>query len=343
LGSTRETIYDERLVRYLLGQMAEQGRDGLEDEYFADDGLFHQLRECEHWLIEEYLRDRLPADQRRQFEEQFSASLLAQDKVRIERALTKLGERDNAAAQSAALEAQSPESASPRSPEVTRTPEMKGGFFLFQTQTAAQRWLFALSLIVLLAGCAWLVVRNSELRHAVERLQDEEQSSKSNEAELGNRVRSGEQENTELTAKLNEERARTAELERNREKAEEQASGSGPTVGIASFLLIPDGLRGEGGPQVLKIPDEAKKVTLKLHLEPDDYVSYQAVLQDSDGHVIWSKQNLKAIDAVHAKELSLSLPGDLLKPRSYSLAIKGLTTEGAVEDAVSYRFQIAKR
>jgi hypothetical protein len=65
------TPHEQRLVHYLIGDMREDERIALEDEYFADDHLLERLQAAETDLIDAYVRGQLSPDQRPAFEQRY--------------------------------------------------------------------------------------------------------------------------------------------------------------------------------------------------------------------------------------------------------------------------------
>ena len=325
MRSESKTIYDERLVKYLLGQMDDPERYRFEAEYFSDDELFGLLRECEEWLIDEYLRGRLLTEERRQFERQFSASALSQSEVRLSRALNKLGDR----------EAQRSKPVPARRPE----PDKKGRFLPFSWLTPSLNWVAAAVTLVILISCGWLAVSNVELRKKIERLEAGQQTSRSNEQDLQNQISARDRANTELAKKLDEERAKAEELRNDLAKAEEQTSGTAPRPIVATLFLLPGQRSMGGGPQVLTVHPETDLVRLDLNLEPDDFVSYQADLRDSSDHTVWQKTGIKARSVGGRKLISLLVPGPLFKDSNrYTVLLNGVTASGSSQEVNTYQF-----
>ena len=62
---------EQLLTRYLLGELPEEERSGLEAEYFADPELFARLLAAEDDLIDAYVRGALSTEARARFEERF--------------------------------------------------------------------------------------------------------------------------------------------------------------------------------------------------------------------------------------------------------------------------------
>ena len=74
--------YQDRLVRYLLGDLPRQEQECFEEEYFTSDEAWEALNAAEDDLINSYVRGELSPLQREQFERHFLAS--AKDCERVE-------------------------------------------------------------------------------------------------------------------------------------------------------------------------------------------------------------------------------------------------------------------
>ena len=57
------------MKRYLLGELDESEQKALEEEYFTDSQLFDKMTQVESDLVDDYVRGRLPAETRKQFEQ----------------------------------------------------------------------------------------------------------------------------------------------------------------------------------------------------------------------------------------------------------------------------------
>lgn len=72
---------DQLIIRYLLGQLEEENRRLLEEQYFDDDHLFSRLVEIENRLILEYAAGNLSQEDRDRFEDHFLTSPTRRQKV----------------------------------------------------------------------------------------------------------------------------------------------------------------------------------------------------------------------------------------------------------------------
>lgn len=68
---SRKTQQTEELTRYLLGEMPEEERARLEDEFLGDGGLFQRIADAENDLLDDYVGGRLDARARARFERHY--------------------------------------------------------------------------------------------------------------------------------------------------------------------------------------------------------------------------------------------------------------------------------
>ncbi|MGZ8844355.1 MAG: tetratricopeptide repeat protein, partial [Pyrinomonadaceae bacterium] len=88
----------ERLRRYLLGQLADDAREEVEKELLASDEVFQELLMVEDELIDEHLSGQLDAGELRAFEKNFLATPERNQKLKFGLALNRYVESHSAAA-----------------------------------------------------------------------------------------------------------------------------------------------------------------------------------------------------------------------------------------------------
>lgn len=79
----------ERIRRYLLGQLSDGAREEFEQELLVDEKLFEELLVVEVELNDDYLMGELSRNERVQFEQHFLAAPERQEKLRFARALSR--------------------------------------------------------------------------------------------------------------------------------------------------------------------------------------------------------------------------------------------------------------
>lgn len=85
----------ERLRRYLLGQLVEEAREEIEKDLLAQDEVFEELLVVEDELIDEYLNGELAAVDRAAFENHFLSTPERHDQLRFGSAFQKLVAQTN--------------------------------------------------------------------------------------------------------------------------------------------------------------------------------------------------------------------------------------------------------
>jgi hypothetical protein len=84
---TAETISDDVLSRYLLGDLSEEETARVEREFFADDELFDRLETLDEVLTEDYLSGSLDPAVRAKLDRQLEASPARRERVEFARLL----------------------------------------------------------------------------------------------------------------------------------------------------------------------------------------------------------------------------------------------------------------
>ena len=88
----------------------------------------------------------------------------------------------------------------------------------------------------------------------------------------------------------------------------------------------------------ISIPRLASSVVLSLELESDSGVrSYRATISTADSRVVWVAKDLKPQSG---DTLRVTLKSDLIKPNDYQLALEGLTKEGSYIPQGKYSFRV---
>ena len=79
----------ERIRRYLLGQLSDGAQEELEQDLLANEELFEELLVSEDELIDEYLGGKLNADERASFEKHFLSTPERHEKLKFGRAFDR--------------------------------------------------------------------------------------------------------------------------------------------------------------------------------------------------------------------------------------------------------------
>ena len=104
-----------------------------------------------------------------------------------------------------------------------------------------------------------------------------------------------------------------------------------------SVVLTPGGQTREGGTvQRITIPPDVDTLDLDLRLTRNDFQKYRATLLNSDGGTIQITENL------NGPTLRVPVRTQQLPQGEYQLKVDGITADGNLESADSYRFVVSK-
>lgn len=274
------TQFDEQKIKkYLFGELSDEERDAMEDEFFENDELFVEIAETENLLVDLYARKKLAGD----------------ELIRFEKSLEKIPERRAKIANAAALQTFIDEERTVEETETAVIPvpsvwQKIGDLFkipVFGYSMAAMLLLFAIVFV-------FLVVDNRRKADEIANLQNQTQDGwEQKQKELQEKFdminsrfedlqkQSEAQENAGDLAvseleNLREEKERVQrELERLRQEKNitPTPSPKPQTQQIFAFLLTPTvGTRGGSGSasRNLSVSNEAKQITLRLVL-PENF------------------------------------------------------------------------
>jgi len=139
-------------------------------------------------------------------------------------------------------------------------------------------------------------------------------------------------------------RDREAQTELEQERGLRQQFESAATRlarGIVSFALSPDLERRSGRIQSLAVHRDAIDVRFELDLQAvGKYARYGVELRGPRHDAIWSASGLRAAKA--AGVLAIRVPAEVLDSGEHELVLRGITSQGRVDEAAIYYFSIKR-
>jgi hypothetical protein len=327
----------DSIRRYLLGDLSEQEREQVEQRLMSDDDLYQQLLVAEDELIDEYVSDELPEQERAKFGRHFlSVPELRQD-VKFAAALRKH-----------ALETAQQDVVAPKPAAPARVSPFGWLGTLFMRPAFGASLAAAFLAAVVLA--AWLAAQNSQLRRQVGQLQARQSPTPEPAPELQEQLASERLRNEQLSAELRRQQELLADESRKLQEAREaqgqQQAASGrtqtPRQGVATFIalaLTPGVVRDSGEMKKVSLSPETREVRVRLDLAAGGYSGYRAALRKADGREVWTARRLRAVGA---KYVQVNIPARLLKPDDYQILLSGVTSSGEVEELNSYYFRVSR-
>jgi len=315
------------MIRYLLGELSEQEQLQLEEQYFGDDDWFEQFLAIEEELIDDYVQGQLSRRERERFEKYFLTTPQRRERVEFAKALKQYTAEEQ--------KASAPASAAP-SPQ----PEPWWRFFLnfLLAPHPVLQPAFAMAVVVMMLGSAWLFVQTLHLQDQLAQFQAEW-------AEGLERRRGLQPESTDQSKQIRDLAEKLENEKHQREQLEQKlAKARPPQPAAVSFALSAGALRDIEGAKRLAIPRGVEVAQLQPDFEDGgEYKSYRAVLKTAEGEEVWSQGMLKARLSDAGKSVMLNIPALVFGENDYILTLIGVKSDKAMEVVGSYPFSVVKK
>jgi len=320
----QETTYDDRaLTRYLLGQLAGEEADRLDELAIVDDEVAWRVREIENDLVDAYVRRMLDDTTRQQFETHYLASPKRRAKVqfaeRFVRAVDVLG----------------------YAPAERRRP---GRRRWWQEWLVPRRpsvgWGFAYGAAALL-----LMVATGLLLMRGMRIGPEPVAKESTQARGAATAPAASPSSSAPAA------SSSPVVPPRASPSPESSPESAGSPAMVALVLWPQ-TRGvsEGADAggvtapTVAVPAGVDRVALQLQIESPDFVRYSATLKESaTNRIVWRADRLTAPTSAERLMVPVAIPANLLKPGAYVLELTGYGAVGGDDMIGSYVFQVARR
>jgi hypothetical protein len=310
-------IQENRMHRYLLGDLPEAEAIALDQQLFVEDETIEEMQEIENRLVDDYIRDRLSSADRERFESHYLASPVHRQRVRVAEELIKK-------ADGSMTEADVGVSGS------SGWAKPAGSFGISRSW-----WPFAAAaaIMLLIAGSLWLSIDRVRLRREVARLAVESETRRIREQALADQIAVARNQNEEMLAELDRLRG-------------EQNAGTQPgprtLQGILSFVLSPRLIRSGGDPQSLVIPRATGVVRLLMRVGQGDSRRFRVAVRKVGGRQIWNRSNLEPRLENAGYAVAVDIPSGRLAPGDYIMTLSALDSAGELEEVNNYFFRIVK-
>ena len=305
---------DKLAKRYLLGELSEQERAGVEEEYFADDEAFERLSAVEDDLIDAYTLGQLSVTERRHFEQSLLLSSVQRERVRFARTLLHTVSGSDETVSNIAPQKRT------ASRRVTPFAFLKGRNPVVSLSVAA------MLILAVLAG--WILIHNINLTRI------EEQQTK---------VQAPPQDDKPADANTQEASQRPKPIVQPQEPKEQPIPHT-QSSRVLSFALVEGTVRDVGESNRLIIPEDAGAVRLDLTIGHIEHKSYRADLRMTEGKLVWRRSGISVnLPTAGKSRLTFQLPANILRNGDYILTISGATKRGVSEVAGEYSFQVVRK
>lgn len=326
---SRQTDPEQLMKSFLLGLSSEEEKTLLEERFFADDAQFEEIEILEDELIDHYVRDELPRDERAHFERRMANSASLRERVEF----AKLFKTKVAASNVNVIEQPVP---------VRIAEPVRQGWIqsLFGTTFMAPQTAFASSLLVLLVGSIALIMFWMNLRGTSNRLSAQLATTEQQKREVEQRMADQRSRTEQLANDLQQAREQQAAQEELIDELRSQNPPGSPRISTTAFLtLIAGATRGGGGNNQLSIGPQVRQVRLSLRLAEADFESFKVTVKTPEGNVVQHQEGLKS----RRNTLTLQLPTARLSPGDYIVNVEGVTASQSVEPIAAYSFRLNRK
>jgi hypothetical protein len=309
----RTTEHDERMTRYLLGDLPETEQIAVEQEYFADPEKFEEVWAAENDIVDRYLRGRLSRGERDLFERNYLQSPKHRERVAVARKLLEAADR---------WVSESGRAVVPAPSRLTET--LKA--------LVSPRFLApAAAFLLLLSILSWMMIERSRLNEELGKTQAQLSDQQRREREIAGQLAAEREHGAQLKSRL----------DRLLESIAQRPSLTPPS--ILSFLLKPGAPArdpSDGEPQQqITIPHETDMVKLQMKVEKGDSRRFQAAIRAVGGPQVWSQRSLKP----GAGAITVTVPANKLPVDDYILTLSATTPAGETEELNPYVFRVIRK
>ena len=285
------------ITRYILGQLSQEERARLEEEYFANSDLFEEIVAAENDLIDAYVAGKLRGDDLLQFENHFLTTAERRERVAFARSLLKGKSAEN--------------------PSRGSTLQTVPANWRFLSLFSVGRAVAAAVILVLLASSLWLAVKGVRLGRELKEI-------RSSQARLEQQRQELQQKTAELEAQLAQRQA--PPTPRYRPQTGE------PIIALTLSANMP---RGHAKPNILPLSHEISSVVLMLETQSGPFVNYEIALETPEGTPVLRKKGLTSWASVQGRLVEVQLPAYILQRGDY--VIRLMDQRGHEVDAYSFR------
>ncbi|HEU4387823.1 MAG TPA: hypothetical protein VFV34_08505 [Blastocatellia bacterium] len=313
----------QMLIAYLLATMPEEDRLALAERYLVDDELFDQLIIVENDLLDQYVRGRLSPQERIGFERYLHRLPDSQHKIGVATALMKVVSEEQQAARS--------------------HPDSRVDSRLQSTHRPQLAWLYlpaAAILMVAIIGVVLLMLHGNQLGRENERL-------RARVAELAAEQQALQKDAERFQEQYAAQQARLGHLQKDLEREQRRSQTLAQQIARAPSLRSPLAVlelsaasRDPSIPELLHLPAGTRYLSLIAPVEGrKKYTGYRAVVQTTEGKMIWEKHSTQPSQI--GKAILFRLSASQLSPASYKLTVILKTIDGT-EIARDYYFTVVK-
>jgi len=317
------TEQNERMTRYLLGDLPENDQAAVEQEYFADPEKFEEVWAAENELVDRYARGRLSRGERELFELNYLQSPKHRERVEVARKLLEAADRQVVESGVA------PQAVNP-------APSLRSRLIEALSIPRMPRFLLsATAFLLLFSVISWLALERARLNEEIGKTKAQLSDQQRREREIADQLAAEREQSGKLKS----------ELERLMETLPQIPSRPPGQTGrpsiLSFFLSLGQGPRAPGGGELqrITIPEETDLVRLQMKVEDGESRRFQAAINKVGGAQVWYQRSLKPSSGA----ITVNVPANKLPLDDYILTLSAITSTGETELIDRYSFRVIRK
>lgn len=325
----KKTDKEDLITRYFLGELSEEEKSRVEQQFLTDGEFFELMLSIENALIDDYVREKLSERERRKIETLLQSSNRLDPETKAVKRLIE----DLARAKSLA-----PQAASPSRRE--RPSKWQALLEVFGIRGPGKRFSFALlglPMILAAALLGWNIMLQRDLSQMKMRQVGLEESNQ----ELARRLDAQAGHDDKLNQEIEDARRENEEIRQEIASIREARPGAGAPDTATLALTVEASTRGSGALKTVRLGPNTQWLRVIVDTGRDDFAGYSMAIHTFDGQLIWSKENLRPAQ-LNRSRVVLTLPGSRFTNQDYTLSLKGQTEAGPPVELGDYSFRVKK-
>lgn len=301
-------ITDAQIEAYLLGGLGEDESEIIDELAVVVPDFASRVDAVERDLVDEYVRDELDSESRKQFESYYLRSPLRREKVRLARSFTRHMSELTSLSQTDV-------------PTAKFEPHRGSRSFWWKFGIAA----FATAILIAITIPLWNISKTGPVDVALGTPTPEIIQSNQNAAPSPPTVNQNANTSTANDGPV--------------KPPVNEASPRPPVIAtVFAFTLSPQ-TRGSQNEKRVSLPATAEAVAVTLELEPTDFSLYRVELRErSSNRVVWQIRSR----SLRNQTLKFSVPRKLLPTGSYSFTTLGISGNSEPQIVGDYPFRVVQ-
>jgi hypothetical protein len=302
----------EKLRAYFLGELKVEEVIRLENEYLGDEAKFAELREAENDLLDDFVRNALPPNSRKSFEENYLNSPFRRQRLEFAQTFAEILRKESVA-------------------ETEKT-----GFAWWDIFSFWKMGMAFASLLLLLIGGIWFFNNSPQLPNNEVAVSQTPETLPQLTPQVSPMI---EKTPTKPTANTNQLNTTSPTPVPTPKPSVSPTPEKAKANQIIVLALSTVGMRDGGKTPQAILDKETKTIALRLNLAETNSTVLQIKISNAGGDTVYQVKNVRA----SGKTVSVNLPTNLLKTDDYVVELFTANSDGESEKISNYSFRVIKK